>query len=424
MSYPNGFKEQLKRSLSSAVSYFQDGGDPNEACTKAANDAEFNPDQADRLVEAFNTARVICHYKAASDKAGACSLADKAAVHRGLKAEPKAEKAAEYFTHDYGCYRMEEADYFMPEVKVAFARPAEAGLSREDADWVKFREADTIRDCIKTACDEARAANSLADEMAEKVATALSRNVSIDAVHDKVARLVAGYALDERYAPGVEKVAAFLPEASDPPKVLLKKYAGRHVVDTSDLEEVLPAIKSAADCVAEASALEAYAYELAKEADGATSPTTNTKPGPKPDSQPESLFAGVKSDGSGDKKLTSFFAHVTDLAKEYVDNGAERRINKATDRLNNLRRQIILQDLLVRDKVLSQENPDAVISAFRSIQQASPDTTLNKEIMRSMLRSAVQSVALSPYDVKTLADIDKARRQVYTSSGDSSKGRK
>ena len=30
-----------------------------------------------------------------------------------------------------------------------------------------------------------------------------------------------------------------------------------------------------------------------------------------------------------------------------------------------------------------------------------------------MLRSVVQSVALSPYDAKTLADVDKARHQAY-----------
>lgn len=91
--------------------------------------------------------------------------------------------------------------------------------------------------------------------------------------------------------------------------------------------------------------------------------------------------------------------------------------------MNNLRRQLILQDLLVRDKVLSQEDPNTVAAAFRSINQISPDTTLNKEVLRSMLRSVVQSVALSPYDAKTLADVDKARHQAYDPRVSATEGR-
>ena len=67
----------------------------------------------------------------------------------------------------------------------------------------------------------------------------------------------------------------------------------------------------------------------------------------------------------------------------------------------------------MNDKILSQEDPNAVAAAFRSVHQVSPDTTLNKEMLRSMLRSVVQSVAISPYDAKTLVDVDKARRQAY-----------
>ena len=85
----HGFKAQLKEALSSAVGYFQDGGDPNAACVKAANEAGFNADQADRLVETFNTARVICHYKVAEDKASSCSLADKETVRSQLTSHPE-----------------------------------------------------------------------------------------------------------------------------------------------------------------------------------------------------------------------------------------------------------------------------------------------------------------------------------------------
>ena len=99
--------------------------------------------------------------------------------------------------------------------------------------------------------------------------------------------------------------------------------------------------------------------------------------------------------------------------KGNADADRESRISKSTDSVNNVRRQLILQDLLARDKVLSQEDPSRVVAAFRSVNQISPDSTLNKELLRSMLRSVVQSVAISPFDAKTLSDLDKARRQAY-----------
>lgn len=429
----SSFKAQLKDALTSAVSYFQDTGDPNAAVVKAANEAGFNEDQADRLVETFNTARVICHYKAAEDKTSPCSLADKETVHAGLAAH--AEKAAEYDTYDYGCYKQAEVDYVVPEVKMAEFTVTDAPLSREASDWLAIRAAETVRDCVKTAEDEARAAYEMSDELAEKVAAALSRNVSIDDVHDRVARIVVAYALDDRYAPGVEKVAEFLPVASDPDVSLLNKYAAMHVVDVSDIEDVVMAIKEAADFAAEAAALEAYAAEMRKQAQ--LDPLSfDSLPNDKQSldvlllkerilGENQRRIAGpTKSQGSsggrsgsggsgGGGMATSFLTWLSDAAKKYHDTGAEDRIDKATAGVNNLRRQLILQDLLVRDKVLSQEDPNAVVAAFRSVNQISPDTTLNKEVLRSMLRSVVQSVALSPYDAKTLADVDKARHQAY-----------
>ena len=444
-----GFKTQLKDALSSAVSYFQDGGDPNAACVKAANEAGFNADQADRLVETFNTARVICHYKAASDKTGSCSLADKEKVRGQLTPPAQAEKHASFADGvvDYDCYKQAEVDYVVHEVKMAEFEVTDEPLSKENADYLAVKKAEAIRDCVKTATEEARLAYAQADTLAEKVAMALSRNVSIDDVHDKMARIVAAYALDDRYAVGVEKVAAFLPEASDPDLSLLKKYAVMHVVDTSDLDGFVSAIKEASDFAAEGAAMEAYAAsmldELKKQGQAVDDLDGKTKdeldmlllkerirneqqrrmaPAPVGGSGGKGGSSG--GSGSSGGASPSFIAYLAETARDYDDNAAQKRMEKATAGVNNLRRQLILQDLLVKDKILSQEDPNAVAAAFRSINQISPDTTLNKEVLRSMLRGTVQSVALSPYDAKTLADIDKSRHQAYDAKTTSSEGGK
>lgn len=437
----HGFKAQLKEALSSAVGYFQDGGDPNAACVKAANEAGFNADQADRLVETFNTARVICHYKAAEDKTSSCSLADKETVRSQLTTVAET-KAAEYRKFDYGCYKQAEVDHVVPAVKEAAFELKEEPLSKEASDWLKVRERTTIRELAREASEQARGLHSMADELATKAAERLCRNVTLSDVHDKMARLVHAYALDDRYAPGVEKVAAFIPAVSDPDIGLLAKYAKAHVVDTSDLADILPAVKEAADFVAEAVALEVYAEEMDKIAqEKADDSDLEGKSGPelkdllvrKQIKSERARNAGLgavsakvpaASGSSGSPKPglgtqvkdfsgSKLVAYLTDSLKAQSNAAREARIGKATDGVNNVRRQLILQDLLTRDKVLSQEDPSRVVAAFRSVHQISPDSTLNKEILRSMLRSVVQSVAISPYDAKTLADVDKARRQAY-----------
>lgn len=445
------FKTQLKDALTSAVSYFQDGGDPNAACVKAANEAGFNQDQADRLVETFNTARVICHYKAAADKTGSCSLADKEKVHSQLTA-PSGEKRAEcaYAGADYDFYKQAEVDYVVHEVKMAEFEVRDEPLSKENADYLAVKRAEAVKDCIRTAEEEARGAYAMADTLAEKAAQAISRNVSIDDVHDKVARLIAAYALDDRYAAGVEKLAEFLPAASDPDLTLLQKYASRHVVATTDIEAIAAAVKEASDFVAEGAAMEAYAAdmrgELRKQAqaldefDGKTKEDLESMllkerilgerqrraavPAVGGSSSGRSGGGGGGHSGSGGVTPTSFMAYLAETARDYDDQAAQRRMEKATAGVDNLRRQLILQDLLIKDKVLSQEDPNAVAAAFRSVNQISPDTTLNKEVLRSMLRGVVQSVALSPYDAKTLADVDKARRQAYDSKETAREGGK
>ena len=441
----SSFKTQLKDALTSAVSYFQDTGDPNAAAVKAANEAGFGEDQADRLVETFNTARVICHYKAAADKTSPCSLADKETVRAGLVAP--VEKAAEYVYDgaDYDCYRQAEVDYVVPAVKMAEFTVFEAPLSQEMQDWMAVRRFETVRECVKTAEEEARAAYSMADSLAEKIAGGLSRNPSLDDVHDRVARIVAAYAMDDRYAPGVEKVAEFLPALSDPPPAVLHKYAAMHVIDVDDLSDVMEAIKEASDFVAEGAAMEAYAEDMRKQAQ-AVDVSPLVLPNDKdsldrlllkerimgerarrmsmllPSRREPSRSGGGGSGGGGSGgggsggesySPTEFMMYLAETARNYHDTGARKRIDEATARVNNLRRKLILEDLLTRDKVLSQEDPEAVVAAFRSVNQLSPDTTLNKEVLRSMLRGAVQSVALSPYDAKTLADVDKTRRQAY-----------
>lgn len=395
----SGFKSKLKSVLADAVSNFQDSGDPNDACIKAANAAGFNRDQADRLVETFNTARVICNYKSADDKAGSCSLADKETVHAGLvtRREEKAAEAPD--ADDMAGYLRRECDHYVHARKAAadaLPVPKDDPISREASDWLALRRISSLRQLAKTAAEEARAAEDLAREHVLKLASAISRNASLDAVHDTVARLATAYACDERYAAAVEKLAEALPQASDPDAATFARYARMHVVGTEGVDAYAPALKEAADLMANAAALTAFADETALEAKMAEA----------------RLLGACKSAADADAFTSASNSMHDALIEAYSDEFKSRK-SKAVEDVSNLRRKLILQDLLLRDRILSKEDPDDVLAAYRSLHQISPDATLNRDVMRSMLRQAVQSVAISPYDAKTLADIDKARHSAY-----------
>jgi hypothetical protein len=84
-------------------------------------------------------------------------------------------------------------------------------------------------------------------------------------------------------------------------------------------------------------------------------------------------------------------------------------------------RGAILADLLSADPILQDADPRQVASIYKSLIATSPRVSLNKEIVRSVLRSAVNSVAISPADSKILTDVDKGVQTAFggfTSSKD------
>lgn len=69
------FKETLMEALGKTVAIYNATQDPDAAVVKVASDMDFNMDQAQRLVEVFNTAHSLHHYKMAEDKLAPFKLA-------------------------------------------------------------------------------------------------------------------------------------------------------------------------------------------------------------------------------------------------------------------------------------------------------------------------------------------------------------
>ena len=85
--------------------------------------------------------------------------------------------------------------------------------------------------------------------------------------------------------------------------------------------------------------------------------------------------------------------------------------NKSIDdenaKLMNVRRGLILTDLMMNDPIIKDADPDAVLANYRSMVMTSPRVSLDKEMARSYLRQGINSVSVSPADAKILTDVDK-----------------
>ena len=80
---------------------------------------------------------------------------------------------------------------------------------------------------------------------------------------------------------------------------------------------------------------------------------------------------------------------------------AERQI------LLNVRRSILLADLMSNDPIIRDADPDDITQAYKTIVMTAPRVSLDKAQVRAFLRSAANSVAISPSDAKVISDVDR-----------------
>ena len=76
-------------------------------------------------------------------------------------------------------------------------------------------------------------------------------------------------------------------------------------------------------------------------------------------------------------------------------------------RIMNVRRSILLADLMANDPIIRDADPNTVTEAYKTMIMTSPRVSLDKAQVRAFLRASVNSVAISPNDAKVIADVDK-----------------
>lgn len=454
-------KDRLVGALHTAVSNFNECGDPTKSVVKAAVAADFNTDQTSRLVEMFNTARTLYHFKKASDRTESFELADPARVLSSMfETTPEVKQAAAYHLDDTSAYSTPERSYIdapAPTIKSAEAPNACEGMTLEVTTSTILSEVQATRDIAKTAADEADIAGHSAGMYLGKVANTLVRGM-YDPDGEKYARLYAGYGEQEAFAPVLAKLAEFVAEKDKPDAGTMRKFASQRVIDDSDLREQVSLLSEARRWMEVEAELKAASIVLEKEAADlhrallvavnlepqektaeetltgfftcdfvkrATRTSTSTwdtvdpitgrkvehkdiQDGKPPEPVPPGMGEGIRGYVKDRVSQLGGGPSALDAYVERAFSGPKERENKAlSERLKNVQRGIMLQDLMTTDPVLSDADPGAVAQAYETMLQLSPHTASNKEVVRAWLRQSVHSVATSPYDAEQLTKLEK-----------------
>lgn len=448
------FEDKLRSALEDAVKFCNEGSTPDEAVCKSASAHEFNSDQTDRLVETLNTAITINQYKQASDRTASFPLAHKDKVASMMldadKVLGKSEKTAEV-NHIYFDYSKPAYDYIAHEddaiEKVAEKEEKTTGLSRDNLAYLLVNQ----MKLVKNAADFAA---NIAGMMKSDLVTQL-------------------YGLSETVKKGgVEKYARFKESANkdivkELDKVLPVQFkeakCKSSLVDDSDLsdeiktaEEMAETLSSMKDMRTQAAAMHKQAEKMNSEITTAfigeeEGPSTflslfkQAQTGPLPGfdelmntavalhdqrQRNDDLSAKLKKLQDDKDELGRYGVSELVFGKRRPGTPMKGIINEDTASeafnalfdskskendetirtIENVKRSLMLQELLLNDPIISEADPDEVMSMYQSLLSTSPHVANNKEIVRSVLRQAVNSVAISPFDAATWADLEKKQQ--------------
>lgn len=414
-------KEKLNKALEDAVGYYNGGMSANDAIVKSAMDHDLTIDQTDRVVESFNTAKTINYFdKNASDRTGSFDLASKKDVTLALFGKDATEKKASvevpmvdnlstaFYTSTPD--RTSNRKNVFAEKRALFLDV----LSKQAQEkWSHGYSDKTIQDMasdayvtIKSAEADIKSAIGTIDDYlwtaTEKIASSISSG-AYEAPLDK-ANLFKAACPHKMVIDEVSKFSPILKQATG------GEYAKMYVVDTSPIDDLLKEADDIMSAVAQRRELRKKQAEFKAKGERLKEamlkdPSLSDKV-PKMSTGIDSLIhAPVRKQAS-----SSGIPTVDDFLESVPDTNSYKKIN---EQIRDDARGAILADLLSADPILQDADPRQVASIYKSLIASAPRVSLNKEIVRSVLRGAVNSIAVSPADSKIFTDVDKGIQTAY-----------
>lgn len=188
-------------------------------------------------------------------------------------------------------------------------------------------------------------------------------------------------------------------KATEDEKENSKKPKGKSVADESENEDAVSAITSPYDrYLADArgpkkdqkqipTKLEPGLGDVAESGFGAAKKMLDT----------DTYFGGL---GGFDSQLKSIFPTRTNTTQKVIDTSRSEAANITT-----------LQRLLVTDPIISEADPNTVISLYNTLQKANPDIASDPNVLRFALREAIQYDAVPMHTYKDFVETDQKHWQ-------------
>lgn len=458
------FKENLMTALNGAVAYRNGGADDNEAVAKAASDNNFNQQQTRRLAETYNTAKTIYFYKSAEDRGGAFTIADPDVV-LGIMVTPEQEErksaSAAVGLYDYSEYDRRETDWLDGTDKAASSLDTHLDTITSDRNID-----DVVYSLQRNSSDVTRTAEhckSAADMCLVKYTEAIDKIASFVRLEHGVEKDI--YPIT---CSGIEAVLG--KEAAAPvirdldqwvPNLFRSPTAGPDI-STFDTDHpgITAVVKTAAEALggyAESMAASEQFNKMAEEFESEWKDILFGTKKAEADSWVDDVLPGefhekVAQSAPSSYNVGDLLAESRTVAKPVADfgdsiagvigKGVTGAVSPAIssvmsaqpsgpsgenlslqEKLRNVQRQQILEDLMVNDEVIAGEDPQKVTNAYQALLQTAPHVSLNKEVVRSVLRQASQAASISPFDAKSWADLEGsiAKQTQQTPTKDNSK---
>ena len=404
-------KEKLLGATRVAAEAYNTGMDPSSAVIKAAKDFGFNKDQSDRLTEMFNTALTLHEFeKHASDRTGEFPLADKAVVTSGLYTEHVKEKKASY---DYSFYDS-KARNFTKEARVRPMEKVAEYIAPEELtpEFIAHQGMRYVT-MAKQASDEAK---SVEEQIRSKMITDLYKLA--DAVrqgYDPEAKYRKIKTAAQKYPKILENLERILPERFTKLSAL-----DDDIIDLSDIEDEEELLKKLQKMMDHVNEFHMTSVSFSKKAEDMWNKVAGSFFSERP------LFdtianraAEKKAQASAPKKPSVSKAllgaliqppTISDIPnwQEQHDEEIDEESAEIARENDNLVRDEILSDLVMSDPIISEADPKEVARAYGTLVNIAPRVSLQKEIVRSILRQSVNSVSMSPFDAQSYVTLNNA----------------
>lgn len=439
-----GFADKLDTAFMHAVSAFNAGTEPTQALATAAKHAGMNEHGARRLVERFNTARLLSLRRADKLATFVPSSPDDVAMLVGTSdAVTKGASARVHAAHVY----YEDAE---PADKVAgtsgisgrapLAYPQTAcqlPTSKRAAPVVDVADVqDTLKmaEILRSECAQGmeRARRACYDVVA-KIGQARdggiallvplvnapaeqgeSMKFAVELVLDTVPPLVRAsaekVACPHWYVPGAAALAvmAGLDKAAELHAQALE--IGRAHVEAAKLASELRTAAGYSVPEPQGSAIDGLIKQSAG-GGAAQEKDEDTDKKDKDERKPPASPGGAPAYGAVNKLDSWLYNHVKSLGSGINAAGSAARTQAwsgANSELENAGRAIALQRMIAGDPLLSGAPPERLRSVLSTLHKFSPHILDDQEVVRSVLRQGVNSQAIDPFAAKAVADLDQA----------------